>query len=128
MALEDALDKHAEALHAQTIAINHLVVVVGKYLNIEAPAAKKEAPAAKKEAPPVDELDDFEDITAEIPALPEGERDEAYFAKYVRPALKVLSDANRPGLLELLEHFGAGKASEIKAADWDEAVHMASRA
>ena len=125
MSLEQALKDQTEAIKAQTIALNHVVAALGKHINTMTPSSKEDKPKAKKEE--ILDLDDFEDITNDVPALPEGERNDAYFAKYVRPVLKILSETNRPSLLKLLEHFKAPKASDIKAEDWDEAVHMAAQ-
>lgn len=129
MSLEKALQENTEAVLALTAIIASAKIT----MPVAAPEAKP-APEAAKKAPPKkaptvqeDDMDDMTELEGEevYPLLPVGERNDVYFAKWVRPALKSAQDSNRDGLVGLITSFGAVKASEIKPSDWDKAVHLA---
>ena len=130
MSLEKALQENTEAVLALTaiIASAKITMPVAAPETKPAPEAAKKAPP-KKTPPPVqeDDLDDMTELEGEevYPLLPVGERNDVYFAKWVRPALKSAQDSNRDGLVGLITSFGVVKASEIKPSDWDKAVHLA---
>lgn len=80
-------------------------------------AAKAQAKAAEKEAA----------SAADTVELPEGDRDVAYYAKFVRPHLQELASLDGAKMKAIVASYGVGIAHEIPSDQWENLI-LAARA
>jgi hypothetical protein len=152
MSLENAIQELTAAIQNATLVFQHglkpeVVVDAAGFEHVkEEPAppaeAKKKAKPAPKPTPVVEPEPEpeqaFEELLEEIDEsfeepepefkLPAGERNRAYYDKYVQPLMLRLQEKNKPALARLVRgEYQVKNSFNIPTDQWDELVVKANK-
>lgn len=147
MSLEQVIEKNTQAIQDLIAALQNQRISIPqaevketkpevKETKPKAEPKKKPEPVKEPEPEPEPEIEDLdldddvidgEVIVDEIPKLPEGERNTAYYVANVQPVLQKVGALDKSKLVDLIRvKFGAEKGNLIPADQWDKLVHTAN--